>query len=243
MESCTSVLGAFCVDRAGVRFNDRASDGESHSQAFCLGRKELLKQAASRFRRNADTVIAHADANSAISILLSSNFDFTRRYRGLRHSFESIHDKINQALSGAGIARNSCKRLIQFVRNGRGHLAYQRNTTQMTELVASLLGFEFRLFSSGNIDADSQQLGGFAMGIKAHTSTRRHPAHDSIRENEPILGIKVLALMNRVVDRLSNAIAIAGMQSRNKMLQGDFSGSRPSQEGPPRIGRPDLIFA
>src|SRR6267378_7120273 len=150
---------------------------------------------------------------------------------------------INKALSGAGIAHNSCKRLIQFVRNGGGHLAYQRHTTQMTELVASLLGLEFRLFSSGNIDADSQQLGGFAMGIKAHTSTRRHPAHDSIRENEPILGIKVLALMNRVVDRLSNAIAIVGMQSRNKMLQGDFSGSRPSQEGPPRIGRPDLIFA
>src|SRR6266480_4705295 len=98
MESCTSALGVFCVDRAGVRFNDRASDGEPHSQAFRLGRKELLKQAASRFRRNADTVIAHADANSAISILLSINFDFTRRYRGLRHSFESIHDKINQDL-------------------------------------------------------------------------------------------------------------------------------------------------
>src|SRR5262249_27400480 len=98
MESCTSALGVFCVNGAGVCFNDRASDGEAHSQAFRLGREELLKQAASRFRRNAETVIAHAGANSAITILLSLNFDFTRRYRRVGHSIEGIQDKINQNL-------------------------------------------------------------------------------------------------------------------------------------------------
>ena len=32
---------------------------------------------------------------------------------------------IDEALSRAGVARNSCKRLVQFVGNRRGHLADQ----------------------------------------------------------------------------------------------------------------------
>src|SRR5437762_6501540 len=88
---------------------------------------------------------------------------------------------INEAPARAGVARNSCERLIQFVGNRRGHLADQGDTAEVTELLASLLGFDFGLFSISNIDADSQNPRSSAVSIDVHTPTRRHPTHDPVR--------------------------------------------------------------
>src|SRR5262249_49564492 len=88
---------------------------------------------------------------------------------------------INETLSCAGVAGNSCERLIQFVGNRRGHFANQGYTAEMTQLLTPLLGFDFGLFSSSNIDADSQDPRRSSASIEVDTPTRRHPTHDSVR--------------------------------------------------------------
>src|SRR5438034_3063867 len=113
----------------------------------------------------------------------------------------------------------------------------------MTELVTSLLGFDFSLFSSSNIDADSQNPRGSSVFIEVHTSTRRHPTHHPVRQDEPILRIEVLSFVNRVVDYFSNSIPIVWMYPGDKIFERDFSRSRPSQKSASRIGSPHLIVA
>src|ERR1041385_8046351 len=63
---------------------------------------------------------------------------------------------LDKALSRTGVAGNSCERLIQFMGDGRRHLAHQSYAAEMTELLSPLLGFQFRPFSSRDVDADSQ---------------------------------------------------------------------------------------
>src|SRR5439155_12625069 len=73
--------------------------------------------------------------------------------------------------------------------------------------------------------------------------TGGHPMYTTVRENDPILGIVIFTLVDRVVDCLSNPIAIVRMNPRNKMFERDFSGSRPSPKSPSRVRDPGLIFA
>src|SRR5213080_562694 len=113
----------------------------------------------------------------------------------------------------------------------------------MAELVTSLLGFGFSLFSSSNINADSQNPRGSSVFIEVHTPARCHPTHDSVRQNEPILRIEILSFVNRAVDYFSDSIPIAWMYLGDKIFERDFSRSRPSQKSASRIGSPDLIVA
>src|SRR5438128_1570113 len=86
---------------------------------------------------------------------------------------------------------------------------------------------QFRLFASADINADSQKASWFAIFIEPHSRTGGHPMYTPVRENDPILGIVIFTLVDRVVDCLSNPIAIVGMNSRKKMFESDFSVSRP----------------
>ena len=64
---------------------------------------------------------------------------------------------IDKALSRACVAGDSRERLIQFMGNGCRQLTHRGHATKMTELVALLFGFEFRLFSRSDVDANSQE--------------------------------------------------------------------------------------
>src|SRR5437016_11299028 len=126
--------------------------------------------------------------------------------------------------------------------NGSRQFTHRCDSTEMAELFTVLQCFQFSLFSSRNVDADSQKSRWFAIRIQVHTSARRHPTYNSIRQDQPILGIVIFTLMDCVVDYLSNAIAIVGMHARNESFEPNSSRSRPSQKGPSSISSPDLIF-
>ena len=113
----------------------------------------------------------------------------------------------------------------------------------MAEFFPVLECLQFRLLASVDINADSQKASWFAIFIEPHSRTGGHPMYTPVRENDPILGIVIFTLLDRVVDCLSNPIAIVGMNPRNKMFERDFSGSRPSPKSPSRVRDPGLIFA
>src|SRR2546421_12958971 len=101
---------------------------------------------------------------------------------------------------------------------GKGcrHLPHQGDAAKMPEVVPSLFSFQFRLLSSGDIDADSQHSCRLSMLIHLHSSTRCHPADAAIGKHYAKLGVVIAAVINRVVERKSDSGAIVGMQSRKK---------------------------
>ena|SRR5213595_2798464 len=94
---------------------------------------------------------------------------------------------------------------------GCRHLAHQGHTTKVPEVVPPLFGFKFRLFSSSDIDADSQHSYRLSMLIHLDSSTRGHPADAAIRKHHAKLGLVTVAVLDCIVERLSNSIAIIGV--------------------------------
>src|SRR5436305_2093349 len=95
--------------------------------------------------------------------------------------------------------------------NGSRQFTHRCDSTEMAELFTVVQCFQFSLFSSRNVDADSENTIRFLVGIEMHAPTRCHPTHNSIRQNEPILTVVIRPILDCVVDYLSNAMLIVWM--------------------------------
>src|SRR6266566_8160317 len=60
-ETRAATLGAFCSKRAGVRFDNRTSDGQAHARSFCFCGKEMIEDFLRSIIWEAGAEIAHTD--------------------------------------------------------------------------------------------------------------------------------------------------------------------------------------
>ena len=82
---------------------------------------------------------------------------------------------------------------------------------QLLEFIAMLLGLELCLFSSSDVHADSEKSHRLPLFVYLHTPTRCDPAHTAVRKGNPILCLVIFAIFDRILDCVSNLIAIIYM--------------------------------
>src|SRR6266542_4017153 len=98
MEPRATVLDILARDRAGMRFNNRTHDRQTHPQSFRFGSEEVVEESLACFLGNPNSVITHTRPNCAVAIPLCDNYDFTAAHRRIAHGIKGIDKEIEQDL-------------------------------------------------------------------------------------------------------------------------------------------------
>src|SRR5262245_61899335 len=98
MKTRTASLCIFSRNRSAMRLDDGAHNGKAHSQAFILRSKELLEKPVAGCLGNSRAMIAYGNANSAVAVIIRSNFHDAPIGWRIAHCIKGIANEIDHRL-------------------------------------------------------------------------------------------------------------------------------------------------
>src|SRR5204863_5828143 len=125
IKPCTASVNVLGGNSATMRFDDRADDRETHSEAFLFCREKLLEKSFPYCLRNPTPVITHGDMDCSVAVIIGGDLHLAAIERRVTHGIKGVAHEINQHLLHlSGIAFNR----RQIFGQGHFHFAGLRSS-------------------------------------------------------------------------------------------------------------------
>jgi hypothetical protein len=131
MKARSAALRVFSANGSAMRLDDGAHYREAHSQAFILRSKELVEKPVTSCLGNPRAMIAHGNADSAVAVIIRSNFHDAATWWRIAHGVKGIANEIDHRLLDLnGIAFNG----RQICREGHFDFAKVRSGIRLNHM-------------------------------------------------------------------------------------------------------------
>ena len=121
---------------------------------------------------------------------------------------------LEKTARGGGVVGDGGERLVQFVRDRRGHFPHQRHAIQMRHLFALDLQLKVGLLLRADIDRHADEFQKISVLVLQTPSAHDDPARLAVGQNEPVLRFEDSERSARVIERRVDRGSFIGMDTR-----------------------------